>query len=238
MPGDDPERTAVRRDGPGRPAAWAPGRDTPPARPAGDEHVAAMVRACLPDPGDEVIARVQQTADGVPFLVEEMLASPGVPSSFADTVRTRLAGLGGDERLVLYTAAVLGRHFDWRLLPSATGLPASVVSGALERGVGSMMLAVDGDAFRFRHALTREAVAGELLPPRRAALAAGALAAVDAAHPGLAGPWRDVAADLAAQSGDRERAGTLLIASGRASLGRGALATATGTLPRAATDAR
>ena len=199
-----------------------------------DEHVAGMVRACLPDPGDEVIARVQQTADGVPFLVEEMLASPGVPSSFADTVRTRLAGLGGDERLVLYTAAVLGRHFDWRLLPSATGLPAGVVSGALERGVGSMILAVDGDAFRFRHALTREAVAAELLPPRRAALAAGALAAVDAAHPELAGPWRDVAADLAAQSGDRERAGALLIASGRASLGRGALATAAGTLQRAA----
>jgi tetratricopeptide (TPR) repeat protein len=77
-------------------------------------------------------------------------------------------------------------------------------------------------------------VAGELLPPRRASVAAGALAAVEAAHPGLPGPWRDLAADLAAQSGDRERAGTLLVASGRASLGRGALATAIDTLSRAA----
>jgi len=199
-----------------------------------DEDVAVMVRACLADPGEEIVARVQQRADGVPFLVEEMLAAPGVPSSFADTVRTRLAGLGRDERAVLYMAAVFGRHFDWRLLPSATGLPPGVVSGALERGVGSLILAVDGDAFRFRHALTREAVADELLPPRRAALAEAALAAVHAAHPELAGPWRDVAADLAAQSGDRERAGALLTDSGRASLGRGALATAADTLRRAA----
>ena len=180
-----------------------------------------MVRACLPEAGADTIARVQRTADGVPFLVEELLASPGVPRSFADTVRARLTGLSDDERLVLHTAAVLGRQFDWRLLPMATGLPAGVVSGALERGVGSMLLAVDGDAFRFRHALTREAVAGELLPTRRATVTEGALAAVEAAHPGLPGSWRDLAADLAAQSGDRQRAGALLVASGRASLARG-----------------
>ena len=199
----------------------------------GDEHVAAMARACLPEAAHDIIARVQQAADGVPFLVEELLASPGVPRSFADTVRTRLAGLGDNERRVLHTAAVLGRHFDWRLLPAATGLPPGVVSAALERGTGSMLLIADGDAFRFRHALTREAVAGELLPPARATLAEGALAAVEAAHPGLPGSWRDLAADLAAQSGDRERAGALLISSGRESLGRGALATTIDTLHRA-----
>jgi DNA-binding CsgD family transcriptional regulator/tetratricopeptide (TPR) repeat protein len=199
----------------------------------GDEHVAAMVRACLPEAADDTIARVQRTADGVPFLVEELLASPGVPRSFADSVRARLTRLGDDECLVLRTAAVLGRQFDWRLLPVATGLPASVVSGALERGADSMLLSVDGGTFRFRHALTREAVAGELFPTQRSAVAERALAAVEAAHPGLPGPWRDFAADLAAQSGDRERAGVLLVASGRASLGRGALATAIDTLVRA-----
>ena len=167
MRGDYPERAAVRRDGPGRPAARAPERDTPPARPAGRRTCRRHGAGVPARGGGDLIARVQQTADGVPFLVEELLASPGVPRSFADTVRARLADLGDDERLVLHTAAVLGRQFDWRLLPSATGLPAGVVSGALERGVGSMLLAVDGDAFRFRHALTREAVAGELLPPRR-----------------------------------------------------------------------
>ena len=196
--------------------------------------VAAMVRACLPSAAGDVIARVQHVADGIPFLVEESLAAPGVPRSLADGVRSRLASLGDDDRLVLHTAALLGRQFDWRLLPAATGLDASVVTGALERGVGSQLLAVEADAFRFRHMLTREAVAAELLPPQRVALAAAALAAVTAAHPGLPGGWGDLAADLALQAGHHDQAGALLIASGRSALSRGALATSIETLRRAA----
>jgi DNA-binding CsgD family transcriptional regulator/tetratricopeptide (TPR) repeat protein len=200
----------------------------------GDDKVAQMVRACTVDWDDQLVARVQRAADGVPFLVEEVLASPGVPESFTGMVRARLAGFADDERRVLEAAAVLGRHFDWQLLGAATGLEPGAVSGALERAVGSQLLTVDGEVFRFRHALTREAVAAGLLPPRRRSLAASALAAVDAAHPELRGAWRDVAADLAAQAGDIERAGTLLAASGEAALDRGALATAADTLRRAA----
>jgi DNA-binding CsgD family transcriptional regulator/tetratricopeptide (TPR) repeat protein len=198
-----------------------------------DDHVAEMVAACMPDAGFGVVARVQHAAEGVPFLVEEVLASPGVPSSFADTIRVRLAGLASDERRVLQMAAIVGRHFDWRLLPAAMGLAASVVTVALGRGVNCQLLTVQGEEFRFRHALTRDAVVEELLPPARAELAGRALAAIEAAHPELGGSWRDVAADLAAQSGDRGRAGVLLTESGRASLGRGALATAVDTLRRA-----
>jgi len=196
--------------------------------------VAAMVRACLPTAANDVVARVQRLAEGVPFLVEESLAAPGVPSSFADGVRARLAGLSDEERLVLHTAALFGRQFDWRLLPTATGLPADVIAGALEHGIASQLLAVDGDAFRFRHMLTREAVAAELLPPRRVTLAVHALAALEAAHPDLSGVSGDLAADLAIQADDPGRAGALLIASGRSALGRGALATAIDTLRRAA----
>ena len=198
------------------------------------DEVADMIRACLPSAADDVIARVQRLADGIPFLVEEALAGPGVPRSFAEGVRARLADLDEDERLVLHTAALFGRHFDWRVLPAATGLPADVIAGALERGVGSQLLTLDGDAFRFRHMLTREAVAAELMPPRRVILAARALAALEVAHPGLPGTVGDVAADLAIQADDLSRAGTLLIASGRSALGRGALATSIDTLRRAA----
>ena len=212
----------------GRRAAWqlALGRLTA-------DQVAAMVRACLPQAADDVITRIQHVADGIPFLVEESLAASGVPRSFADGVRSRLDRLSNDERLVLYTAALLGRQFDWRLLPAATGLDADLIAGALEQGVGSQLLVVDADVFRFRHMLTREAVAAELLPPRRVTLAARALAALEAAHPGLPGEWGDLAADLALQAGHQDRAGALLIVSGRSALGRGALATSIDTLRRA-----
>ena len=199
-----------------------------------DHQVTAMVRACLPQAGEDVIARVQRTADGVPFLVEEVLASPGVPASFLETVRARLSAIDDAQRLVLGAAAVLGRHFDWRLLGRVTGEPPDVVASALERGVEQGLLRVDDGEFRFRHALTREATATAVLPPRRAALAASALAALEDSHPGLPGQHRDVGADLAVQAGDPERAGILLAASGRESLRRGALATAVETLTRAA----
>ena len=172
-----------------------------------DDQVTEMVAACRPDAGSDVVARVHHAAEGVPFLVEELLASPGVPGSFGDTVRVRLTDLGDDERRVLQMAAVIGRHFDWRLLPAATGLATELVTVALERGVGCQLLTVQGEEFRFRHALTRDAVVEDLLPPARAALASRALAAVEASHPKLDGSWRDVAADLAAQSGDRGGAG-------------------------------
>jgi DNA-binding CsgD family transcriptional regulator/tetratricopeptide (TPR) repeat protein len=198
---------------------------------AGD--VERMVRACLAGAGDDLVARAQLAADGVPFLVEEVLASPGVPDSFAEMVRARLAGFSTGERRVLEAAALLGRSFDWQLLAAASGAGPAVVSASLERAVMSQLLTAGGEVFRFRHALTREAVAAGLLPPARQSLARSALTAVEAAHPGLDGVWRDIAADLAVQSGDTGRAGVLLARSGEEALERGALATAAGTLRRA-----
>jgi NAD(P)-dependent dehydrogenase (short-subunit alcohol dehydrogenase family) len=60
-------------------------------------------------------------ADGVPFLVEEVLAARRLPGSFRESVRARLSALAGEERLLLEAAAGLGRHFDWRLLGQVTG---------------------------------------------------------------------------------------------------------------------
>jgi DNA-binding NarL/FixJ family response regulator len=93
----------------------------------------------------------------------------------------------------------------------------------------------DGDSFRFRHALTQEAVLAGLLPPERALLAGRALAAVEAAHPGLPGSWCRLAADLAERAGDAGRAGALLLEAGRRDLAVGALASAEHTLMRAGT---
>jgi ATP/maltotriose-dependent transcriptional regulator MalT len=206
------------------------------------ELVAEMVRVCVPDANDETVGRVQRAADGIPFLVEEVLASPGVPASFSETVRARLTNFPDDERVVLSTAAIFGRQFDWHLVADAVDQPPEVVTSALERGVQHQLLLVESGVFSFRHALTRDAVLERLLPPRRQMLAAAALNALDSAHAARAthtaradpdGPWRDLAADLAIQSGDDQRAAELLIVSGRSAIARGALATAIDALGRA-----
>jgi DNA-binding CsgD family transcriptional regulator len=192
-----------------------------------------MVLACHPAATPEEIRYVAGAADGVPFLVEELLAAPGVPASFAASVAARLADLDEAERRVIQVAAVLGRHFDWRLLPAVGENGPQVVGSALQHAVGNLLLDFHGDAYQFRHSLTREAIVGSLLPHVRAELAQAALAAVEASRPGLQGSARDVAADLAEQAGKGDRAAQLLIESGRESLRRGALATAAGTLRRA-----
>jgi DNA-binding CsgD family transcriptional regulator len=199
-----------------------------------EREVTEMITACSPGADAAVRSSVGRASEGVPLFVEELLAAPGIPQSISDTVRGRLSEFPSCERTVLEAAAVMGRHFDWDILPAASGQALDVVSGALARAVERILVIADGEGFQFRHALTREAVLMSMLPPRLCQSAADALAAIDAAHPGLEGRWRDVAADLAARSGDRARAGRLLRDSGRYSLGVGALATAVGTLRRAA----
>jgi len=203
---------------------------------------------------DAVRSLVAERAEGLPFLVEEVLAGligdgslaerdgrwhvselagTGVPGTFAESVRRRLDGLADGSRRVIDAAAVFGRRFDWQLLGRTTGMPDATVAAALRQAAGLQLVAVDRDSFRFRHALTHEAVLSALLPPERALLAGRALAAVEAAHPGLPGPWCVLAAELAEVSGDTGRAGALLLEAGCRDLAVGALTSAEQTLTRA-----
>jgi DNA-binding CsgD family transcriptional regulator len=222
-----------------------------------DQELVEMVADCLgvDDAPPEVLAFARR-ADGVPFLVEELLAvavasgllvsvgatwtvsttvEPVVPFTFADGIRRRLRALGEQPRSVLHAAAVLGRRFDWARLPGVTGLAEREVLDGLHVAVETQIVAVDPDdgSFRFRHALSRDAVVAELLPPERAVLSARALAAIEERSATMSDEECELAAELAQQAGDRVRAAELLVdAAGRA-FDRGALATAELTLDRA-----
>jgi tetratricopeptide (TPR) repeat protein len=138
---------------------------------------------------------------------------------------------------VLGAAAVLGRRFDWSLIPDTAGLDRGTVLSALRSAVNAQIVSpednAEGPAFRFRHALTRDAVLEDLLPPERAELAARAAQAIQRSHPGLPGPWCERAAELRELAGDRETAARLLLESARRSLARTALASAESVLDRA-----
>jgi DNA-binding CsgD family transcriptional regulator/tetratricopeptide (TPR) repeat protein len=220
-----------------------------PVEPLGAAGVAALVAGCLgtDDVPDEVVESVAAGSEGNPFLVEELLAglvasgalrfeggrwraagrlAPTVPFDFAESLRPRLAALGGSGRRVLRAAALLGRRFDWELLPALADVDGRAAVDALRTAVDEQLVEVDGEAFRFRHALTREAVLGELLPPERRELAQRALAAVERAHPGLPGPWCELSADLAEAAGDAGTAARLLVEAARRALAGGALRSA------------
>jgi len=69
---------------------------------------------------------------------------------------------------LLGAAALLGRRFDWRLLPAMiTSEDEAGVVTHLRRAAEAQLLSVEaGDGrFRFRHALTREAILAEAPAP-------------------------------------------------------------------------
>lgn len=225
--------------------------------------VRTMVSALLEtdDVPAGVIDVVLEASEGLPFLVEEVVASlldsgavmrmetgsveiqgrlePAVPPSFAALVAERLASLAEPAATdVVKAAAVLGEQFDWSMLRATCDCDDSSLLAALRQAASVQLVEEDrrARAFRFRHALTRAAVLETLLLPERAALAARALAAIEA------GPLTDrdrleLAAELAETAGDRPRANELLVASASAALRTGAVTPALATAERVIADA-
>jgi DNA-binding CsgD family transcriptional regulator len=220
-----------------------------------DACIENMVASCLASaPPAGLCEFVQANSDGNPFLVEELLAglvaagtlsrsgrdwditgplNPAVPDSLRGSIQRRLGGLDANARQVLGAAAMLGRHFDWELLPGIADVDGRAAIDAMRAAVAEQLIEADGEGFRFRHALTREAVLADLLPPERRAFAAQAWPAIERAHPGLPGPSCQLAADLAEAAGDTSAASRRLVESARRALSAGALATAEQTVRRA-----
>jgi DNA-binding CsgD family transcriptional regulator len=219
----------------------------------GPREVRGVVESCLDpaSPPDELVDFVIEHADGLPFLVEELLTglaaagvlapdgtltgplTTNVPRTFAATVRRRMAALDQCGRSVVEAAAVLGRRFDWRLIPEITGLTEHEVLAALRAAVSIGLIEADAsetDTFRFRHALTCDAVRSDLLPPEHRALARAAAAAVERREPDAC----DLTAHLWMAAGEDARAAELYLYAGWQARRRGALHTADAHLSRAA----
>lgn len=222
----------------------------------GAHDVDQMITACLRTPVAPagLAAFVRAHGDGNPFLVEELLAglvaagslrradsgwtcdvelTPAVPASLRESVRRRVSGLGPDARRVVGAAALLGRRFDWELLPGIAEVDGRTAADALRTAVAEQILNVDGLGFAFRHSLTREAVLDDLLPPDRRRLARRAWPAIERAHPDLPGAVCELAAELAEAAGDPASAAQRLVVSARRALAAAALTSAEATARRA-----
>ena len=226
---DEPPTRTTRR------LAASPGVTTVRLTRLGEADVAALAAACrggAPLSAAEVRALMARS-EGLPFVVEEMLAAPGasVPPTLAALVTDRLDHLPPTARDVLAAAAVLGPELDWRLLGPVTGAAEPEVLRALRAGVDVGLLAVDGEALRWPHALTRDAVLASLLPPERAAVSARAAAVLRA----RAGPDDELrAAQLHVDAGHPVEAARLLLDLARRATSRGALRSAEHLLETAA----
>jgi DNA-binding CsgD family transcriptional regulator len=121
---------------------------------------------------DDIVVR----ADGNPFFGEELLKNAlehagseqraSLPISIRASISERLRTFSNDERDVIDRAAVLGLHFDPQVLARMMDASVEKIAPALRRARdANIIVEEDGERvrFRFRHALTRQAVYDNLL---------------------------------------------------------------------------
>lgn len=141
------------------------------------EGTAALVASlCRSTPSEELVEHVFRLCEGNPFFIEEVVAtitasaSPnegGISNDLARTVRARVAALGPVGERLLLTAAVEGTRFHFDVAAKAAEIPLEDALDALDRAIEARIVEEHEEGYRFRHALTREALYRSLSNARR-----------------------------------------------------------------------
>ncbi|MDH2392660.1 AAA family ATPase [Streptomyces sp. HNM0663] len=130
------------------------------------------------EPEQTLVDRVFERSDGNAFFVEELASSladdcpGGLPDSLRDILLVRVEALPEAAQRIVRVVAEGGSTVEHGLLCAVAGLPEDDVIEALRAAVGANILqsASEGDGYRFRHSLAREAVSDDLLPGERSRL--------------------------------------------------------------------
>ncbi|GAA1038675.1 LuxR family transcriptional regulator [Streptomyces murinus] len=171
------------------------------------EEAARLIAGILarePDPAQ--VDAVFERSDGNAFFVEELAVAAregrrtGLTDSLRDLLLVRVETLPEPAQRIARIIAEGGSTVEYRLLAAVAGLPEDDLIEALRAAVGANILTTDpdGTGYRFRHSLSREAVADDLLPGERSRLnrryaealdADPTLVPADTRLPRLAGYW-------------------------------------------------
>jgi DNA-binding CsgD family transcriptional regulator/tetratricopeptide (TPR) repeat protein len=176
------------------------GRDHPLRRVLGDLATAPAVSrlnvppltaaavAALAEGSDRDAADLHAVTRGNPFFVTEVLGAPDhdVPTTVRDAVLGRASRLGDAARTVLDIVSLVPDRIEAGLLQQvAAAEGVGAVAAALDAGIRSGVLEVEGPAVRFRHELARRVIEGDVPRTREVALHARLLAHLVTAGPGI-----------------------------------------------------
>lgn len=139
-------------------------------------------------PPDRVVRAIHLATEGNPFFIDEvvrLLSAEGrlddvaraayvrIPDGVRETIRHRLAPLPDRTRMLLLTAAVIGREFRLDTLRRVCDLDPAELDLALGEAVGSGVVVerpASLGAYAFSHGLIRETLYDDLGPQRRGLL--------------------------------------------------------------------
>ena len=163
-------------------------------------------------PTREFVDALYTRTEGNPFFVEEILralvergdleyregglrrtkevADLTIPVSVRDAVQQRLLAMPAKARRILQVAAVIGQRFEFELLREVAQATEEDAFEGIRTGIDAQLLfeedAAEGERYRFRHALSREAVLAELLQRERRLLHRAVGEAIERASPDAA----------------------------------------------------
>ncbi|WP_229379078.1 helix-turn-helix transcriptional regulator [Streptomyces sp. VRA16 Mangrove soil] len=134
--------------------------------------VAGIIAA---EPEQALVNDIYRRSDGNAFFVEELAVSAaegcatGLTDSLRDVLLVRVESLSESAQRVARICAEGGSTVEYPLLAAVAGLGEDELIEALRAAVGANILLAspDGDGYRFRHSLVREAVSDDLLPGER-----------------------------------------------------------------------
>jgi predicted ATPase/class 3 adenylate cyclase len=161
--------------------------------PLPPEGVARMVSSIFDNTsvGEEFRDFMHARSEGNPFVLEEMLkaaidrgdiyrdeadwqrkpiAELRIPETVRDTILLRVERLDAGQAEILRCASVLGRSFDYQTLIRLSEQDRMAVEAALQTAVQQQLLEEEPGSrarYRFRHALTQEAIYEDLSAPTR-----------------------------------------------------------------------
>jgi DNA-binding CsgD family transcriptional regulator len=168
----------------------------------GEQLTGILGEAPSPALVDSLLAR----SDGLPFYVEELVASdarsgPGLPSNLRDILGLRLATLSPASLALVRAASVIGGRVSHARLAATFGGGEEALIAALRDAIDTQVLIPtdirDEPGYTFRHALLREAAYEELLPAERVRLHARLADHLEAAMGSIGAPDPSMIADLA-----------------------------------------
>src|SRR5256886_527885 len=172
------------------------------------KQVADMVCAIFDEKSvtDDFRDFLHERSEGNPFVLEEMLrdaidrgdvfrtdtgwdrksvAEIRIPPNVRDTILQRLERLSGEDVAILSAASVFGRSFDLPALAEVAQVDEAGALTALEASVAAQLIEEEdrrSGGYRFRHALTREAIYEDLVAPRRQRLHSRVADVMDSRH--------------------------------------------------------
>ncbi|WP_274562257.1 ATP-binding protein [Streptomyces spiramyceticus] len=130
------------------------------------------------EPAHSLVDEVFTRSDGNAFFVEELACcigtgcSTGLSESLRDVLLVRVEALPDDAQKVARIVAEGGSTVEYPLLLAVARLSEDDLIEALRAAVGANLLLTtpEGDGYRFRHSLVREALSDDLLPGERSRL--------------------------------------------------------------------